>query len=76
MGIPAPIMALQQVDSRTDARVQVADLVAGVGAWAARNALDGTLTDQDADLIRPYVMADSMWADVPSWFQLYGRTLR
>ncbi len=76
MGIPPPIAALQQVDSRTDARVQVADLVAGVGAWAARNALNGTLSDQDADLIRPYMMADSMWADAPSWIQLYGRTLR
>ncbi|WP_319446150.1 MULTISPECIES: DUF3800 domain-containing protein [unclassified Mycobacterium] len=76
MGIPPPITSLQQVDSRTDARVQVADLVAGVGAWAARSALDGMLTDQDAELIRPYMIGDSMWADVPSWIQLYGRTLR
>lgn len=76
MGVPPPIATLQQVDSRTDARVQVADLVAGVGVWAASNALAGTLSDQDADLIRPYVMADSMWADEPSWIQLYGRTLR
>ncbi|MBB5164124.1 DUF3800 domain-containing protein [Mycobacterium sp. AZCC_0083] len=76
MVAPPPIAALQQVDSRTDARVQVADLVAGVGAWAARGALDGTLTDQDAELIRPYLLTDSMWADVPSWTHLYGRTIR
>lgn len=76
MGIPPPIASLQQVDSRTDARVQVADLVAGVGAWAARSALDGTLPREEAELIRRYVIADSMWADVPSWMQLYGRTLR
>lgn len=76
MGIPPPITSLQQLDSNTDARVQVADLVAGVGAWAARSALDRTLSDQDAELIRPYLLADSMWADVPSWIQLYGRTLR
>ncbi|MCA4727107.1 DUF3800 domain-containing protein [Mycolicibacterium fortuitum] len=76
IGIPPPIASLQQVDSRTDARVQVADLVAGVGAWAARSALDGTLPRQTAELIRPYMMADSMWADVPSWIRLYGRTLR
>lgn len=76
MGIPPPIVRLQQVDSRRDARVQVADLVAGVGAWAASNALAGKLSDQDADLTRPYVMADSMWADEPSWIRLHGRTLR
>ncbi|PEG58909.1 hypothetical protein CQY21_20210 [Mycolicibacterium boenickei] len=76
MGIPPPIASLQQVDSRTDARVQVADLVAGVGAWAARSALGGTLHPEEADLIRDFVVTDSMWADVPSWMQLYGRTLR
>jgi len=76
MGIPPPIAKLRQVDSRHDARVQVADLIAGVGAWAASKALAGTLSDQEADIIHPYMMADSMWADEQSWMLLKGRTLR
>ena len=76
MGVPPPITTITQVDSRQDARVQVADLVAGVGTWAARKALEGTLTDQDAEVIRPFMIADSMWADAPSWIKLYGRALR
>jgi hypothetical protein len=29
-----------------------------------------------ADAGRPYLVADSMWGDLPSWVRLYGRTLR
>jgi predicted RNA methylase len=42
IGVPAPIATLEQTNSRNDPRVQVADLVAGVGSWAAGQALAGT----------------------------------
>jgi hypothetical protein len=51
----------RQVDSRTDARVQVADLFAGV---ARRVAIDGLLGRGDPDLralLRPYVDPGSRW---------------
>jgi hypothetical protein len=76
MGVTAPISTLEQTDSRSDPRVQVADLVAGVGSWAAGQALAGTLSDYEAEVIRPYLIADSMWGHLPSWIRLYGKALR
>lgn len=76
MAIPPPIITLEQTDSRSDPRVQVADLVAGVGWWVAGQALAGSLSDHVAEVIRPYVLADSMWGHIPSWIQLHGEISR
>ncbi|MCX2932998.1 DUF3800 domain-containing protein [Mycobacterium sp. CVI_P3] len=76
MALPVPITDLEQTDSRHDPRVQIADLVAGVGAWAANKALDGTISDDEANLLRPYLIDDSMWGDPTSWFRLAGRPLQ
>ncbi|MEU7863800.1 DUF3800 domain-containing protein [Nonomuraea sp. NPDC049141] len=58
---------LRLVDSRLDARIQVADLLAG----AARKIAEDELTHQgDAELtalLRPYVDAFSVWGDDRSW---------
>lgn len=68
-----PIVAIKQADSRHDARVQVADLVAGVGAWLAAQALQGTLADSVVAPFRSLVVGESLWADAESWELLSGR---
>jgi hypothetical protein len=73
MGANVPIVAIEQADSRHDARVQVADLIAGVGAWLAAQALQGTLGEDIAAPFRPLVVAESLWADAESWKLLSGR---
>lgn len=60
---PGHRLEVIRVDSREDARVQIADLVAGI----ARRAAVGRLrTGQDSellDLVRPLVDATSVWTD-------------
>ncbi|HTZ12675.1 MAG TPA: TetR/AcrR family transcriptional regulator [Mycobacterium sp.] len=50
----------------------VADLVVGLGAWAATEALSGNLSERDAERIRPYLIAESMWGDLASEMVLRG----
>ncbi|MEV6490943.1 hypothetical protein AB0M20_20345, partial [Actinoplanes sp. NPDC051633] len=57
------------VDSRTDPRVQVADLLAGIARRLAGDQL-AARTDPDDDLtalLRPAVDPESLWADATSW---------
>jgi hypothetical protein len=70
MALPVPITDIVQRDSRHDPRVQLADLTAGVGAWAAAKALDGTLSEEVAQRVRPYLIEDSIWGDPTSWSRL------
>jgi hypothetical protein len=53
----------RQVDSRTDARVQVADLLAGVARRVATDELVGRSDPDLAALLRPYVDPASRWCE-------------
>ena len=66
------LQAIHQVDSEDDAWVQVADVLAGAGRWAARQAL--IEADEDAaNLVRPYINTESVWADKETYRMLTGR---
>ncbi|MEU3858779.1 hypothetical protein AB0F03_15620 [Streptomyces sp. NPDC028722] len=61
---------LRLVDSRDDARVQIADFLAGIARRIASDELAGR---GDPDLtagLRPYVGAESVWGDPHSWSRL------
>ena len=51
----------RQVDSRTDPRVQVADLLAGVARKVATDELLGRSDPDLTALLRPYVDPASRW---------------
>lgn len=57
---------IHQVDSKTDSRVQVADLLAGVGRAVAEQALRGE-GHQLRHCLQPMIDPQSMWGDVESW---------
>jgi hypothetical protein len=61
------LAGLRLVDSRTDARVQVADLFAGAARRIASEELDGCGDPDLTALLRPYVDAGSTWGDARSW---------
>lgn len=61
---------VQQVDSRKDARVQVADLLAGASRVVASDELNGRGDPALCALIRPYVDSHSLWGDSRSWAKL------
>jgi hypothetical protein len=69
---PVDVVAIDQVDSQDDPRVQVADLLAGAARQIAANALAGKRDDRVA-LLSPFVVLDSVWADDVSWTALTGR---
>ncbi|MCR6706201.1 MAG: DUF3800 domain-containing protein [Cellulomonas sp.] len=70
-----PLASVTQVDSKSDPRVQLADLTAGLGRRAGELALNGTLDSDLASAIRPMVNPNSIWDDEPSWFALVGRSV-
>ncbi|EWT02487.1 hypothetical protein N865_05210 [Intrasporangium oryzae NRRL B-24470] len=61
------LAGIRFVDSRTDPRVQLADLLAGAARRIASDALAGRPDPDLAELIRPYVSPSSIWADPVSW---------
>jgi hypothetical protein len=63
------LAAVRLVDSKTDPRVQVADVLAGVTRRIAQGQLDGS-ADEFTALLRPYVDRQSTWADARSWAAL------
>lgn len=69
---PEPLLGLTMLDSRTDPRIQLADLLAGVARHLAtaelRNHADPYLTS----LLRPYLAATSVWSGQSSWRRLTG----
>lgn len=67
-----PIHGIALVDSRDDPRIQVADIVAGLGSLAGTTALSGQLDDTVADAVRPAIIANSLWGDDASWRRLVG----
>ncbi|MFC9918139.1 DUF3800 domain-containing protein [Agromyces binzhouensis] len=69
---PVTLQSVTMVDSKSDSRIQVADLFAGVGRVIAIDALAGG-TDQLIDQIQPFVDPNSIWGDDASWESLAGR---
>lgn len=72
--LPVPVVAVEQVDSRRDSRVQVADLFAGVARIIASTTLDEPHDDR-ARLLHPFVDVNSIWSDSASFTALTGREL-
>jgi hypothetical protein len=65
-----PMSGLRGADSRTDARVQLADLLAGLARRIASDELDGRGDPELTTLLRPYVDQASIWQDDRSWSAL------
>ena len=65
-----PMSGLRGADSRTDPRVQLADLLAGLARRIASDALEGRGDPELTTLLRPYVDAASIWQDDRSWSAL------
>lgn len=66
---PVAIDELIQVDSKGDPRVQVADLIAGMGRFLGTSALAGSGLPVDP---RDLIARSSLWADDRSWLALTG----
>lgn len=69
---PPPLGDFVQVDSRTDPRVQLADLLAGAARHISTSELHGAGTPELTALLSPYVSPNSLWSDEPSWARLSG----
>lgn len=67
---PGRRLVFRQVDSRTDPRVQVADVLAGVARRLADDELRGCGDAEFTALLSAYVDPGSWWADEPSWSRL------
>jgi hypothetical protein len=65
-----PMSGLRGADSRTDPRVQLADLLAGLARRIASDALEGRGDPELTTLLRPYVDPASIWQDDWSWSAL------
>ena len=61
---------MRQVDSRGDARVQLADVLAGIARSIASDELNDRGVVVLTSLLRPYVDPASSWGDEGSWPQL------
>ncbi|MEV5384515.1 hypothetical protein [Streptomyces sp. NPDC052721] len=61
---------LRLVDSRDDARVQIADFLAGIARKIASDELAGTGDPELTACLRPYVAEQSVWGDARSWARL------
>lgn len=64
---------VQLVDSKSDPRVQVADLLAGIGRTVTEAALRGIAHPLAADL-QQMIDPLSMWGDIQSWLLLHAET--
>ena len=73
---PVPLVNILQADSKLDPRIQVADILAGVGRTVATSFIGESQTDSELlSLIRPFINADSIWGDDESWLMLTGERL-
>ncbi len=63
----ARLASLRLADSAADARVQVADFLAGVARKIASDALNDRADTELTALLRPYVDPGSAWGDDRSW---------
>ncbi|MGI5290122.1 hypothetical protein ACQEVF_43220 [Nonomuraea polychroma] len=67
---PGRCLCFRQVDSRTDPRVQVADVLAGVARRLAADELRGRGDTELGELLRAYIDPASCWSDERSWSRL------
>ncbi|MBA2338123.1 MAG: hypothetical protein H0V96_10280 [Acidimicrobiia bacterium] len=67
---PGRALRFRQADSRTDPRVQVADVLAGVARRLAADELRGHGDAELGGLLRAYVDPGSRWSDERSWSRL------
>lgn len=67
------LTSLELVDSLSDARIQVADFLAGTARKIAQDALNGHADAELTGLLRPYVDPCSVWGDDSSWARLRTR---
>lgn len=63
----AGLRSLRLVDSRTDPRVQLADILAGVVRKIAEDELTGKGDPELTSLLWPYVDPRSIWGDPATW---------
>jgi hypothetical protein len=70
----ARLAGLRLVDSRSDARVQLADFLAGVARKISSDELNKRGDSELTALLRPYVDSSSVWGDDRSWFRLAEST--
>lgn len=66
----APLSDVQLVAARSDARVQLADFLAGIARKLASDELNGRGDPALTALLRPYVGTDSVWGDAGSGLRL------
>jgi hypothetical protein len=64
------LASLTFADSRTDPRIQLADVLAGVARTIASDELNNRGERHLTALLRPYVDAGSIWGDDRSWARL------
>jgi hypothetical protein len=67
---PGRVLRFRQVDSRTDPRVQMADVLAGLARRLAANELHGRGDAELSGLLRAYIDPASRWCDEASWSNL------
>jgi hypothetical protein len=65
------LVGVRLVDSRSDARVQLADFLAGVARKISSDELNQRGDKALTELLRPYVDRSSIWGDDRSW-SLFG----
>jgi hypothetical protein len=64
---PGRFLRFRQVDSRTDPRIQLADVLAGVARRLAADELHGRGDAELGGLLRAYIDPASCWSDERSW---------
>ncbi len=67
---PGRLLRFRQVDSRTDPRIQMADVLAGVARRLAADELHGRGDAEFGELLRAYIDPASRWCDERSWSRL------
>jgi len=67
----ADLRSIRQVESHNDARVQVADILAGVGRTTASLAFEGTFDDDLQRVTSEMLDLQGMWSDQSALDQLY-----
>lgn len=67
---PGKLTSLRKVDSRSDTRIQLADILAGVARAAASDELNSRGDVELTALMQPYVDPFSVWGDDRSWSRL------
>jgi Protein of unknown function (DUF3800) len=66
-GPPGALDGIRFVDSRDDARVQLADFLAGTARRLASGALAGRPDPELVELLRPYVGVGAVWREPEAW---------